>query len=227
MYGHRALMVDQVLGDYELVIRSLGSAIAPPPYVYGCCILGSNRSALAIDIEVLMQLTTEVEFLPQQSPSSGSVSISQFSPSLPAQIKPTPQLTDQASPFKRLQPRVVLVVDDSFTLRRHLTLVFEQAGYQVLQAGDGLEALSQLRQHHSINVVICDIEMPNLNGFEFLGQVQRDSSLTKTPIVVLTSRSSSKHRQIALELGATAYFTKPYDHAELITAIDRLIAQPV
>lgn len=176
-----------------------------------------------------MQLTTAVEFLSVQSSPSGAPPTSQRSQILPAQINPmsTHQLTGQANPFQRNRSRVVLVVDDSFTLRRHLTLVFEQAGYHVLQAEDGLEALTQLRQHSNINIVICDIEMPNLNGFEFLGQVQRDPDLAKTPVVILTSRSSGKHRQIAIELGAVAYFTKPYDHNELIATVDRLLEQPV
>jgi chemotaxis protein histidine kinase CheA/CheY-like chemotaxis protein len=228
IYGRRALMVDQVLGEQELVIRSLRTAIAPPPYAYGCCILGSSQAALAIDIEVLMQLTTEVEFL-EQSPPLESAPTAQFDQLLPAEVNSNTsrQLTGHTSPFKRSHSRVVLVVDDSFTLRRHLTLVFEQSGYEVLQAGDGLEALTQLRQHTNINLVVCDIEMPNLNGFEFLGQVQRDSTLAKTPIVVLTSRSSAKHRQVALELGAVGYFTKPFDHNELIATVDQLLEQPV
>ncbi|MBD2022630.1 hybrid sensor histidine kinase/response regulator [Leptolyngbya sp. FACHB-36] len=229
IYGRRALMVDDVLGEQELVTRSLGAAIAPPPYVYGCCILGSSRSALAIDVEVLMQLTTEVEFLTEHPSPSEASPAAQLDQLLPAPMRSTAarQLAGQGSPFKRAQSKAVLVVDDSFTIRRHLALVFERVGYEVFQAGDGLEALTQLRQHTAINLVVCDIEMPNLNGFEFLGQVQRDPVLAKTPVVMLTSRSSAKHRQIALELGAAAYFTKPYDHNDLVAAVDRLLEQPV
>lgn len=225
IYGRRALVVDRVLGEQELVIRPLETAIAPPPYVYGCCILGSSRSALAIDVEVLMQLTTEVEFLTEPClltetrPKSEQAIASEETP-IAAR-----QLVGQNRLFKPSRSQPILVVDDSLTLRRHLTLVFEQIGYRVLQAGDGLEALTQLRQNANINLVICDIEMPNLNGFEFLSQVQRDPVLAKTPVIMLTSRSSAKHRQIALELGAAAYFTKPYDQDQLIATVERLLEQ--
>ncbi|HEY9878754.1 MAG TPA: hybrid sensor histidine kinase/response regulator [Leptolyngbyaceae cyanobacterium] len=224
IYGRRALMVDQVLGEQELVIRALGTAITPPPYIYGCCVLGSHRSALAIDIEVLMQLTTEVELL--------SESYSLLRPSQPQQLtfsneRSTPfrQLTGQDKETKRSHTKYVLVVDDSLTIRRHLMTLFERAGYSVLQAGDGLEALAQLETDTNINGVICDIEMPNLNGFEFLSHVKRNPTLADIPVVVLTSRSSAKHRQIAQELGAAAYFTKPCDHNQLLTTIDHLIKQ--
>lgn len=226
IYGRRALMVDQVLGEQELVIRALGAAITPPPYVYGCCILGGQRSALAIDIEVLMQLTTEVEFLAESSPLAYSYSSKQRTLSHEPSSSPR-RLIGQGDESKQSQAKRVLIVDDSLTIRRHLTLMFERAGYVVLQAEDGLEALSHLQENTDIDGVVCDIEMPNLNGFELLSHVQRDPVLASIPVVVLTSRSSAKHRQIAQELGAAAYFTKPCDHNQLITTIDRLVAQSV
>lgn len=221
MYGRRALVVDQVLGEQELVLRPLETTIAPPPYIYGCCILGSSRSALAIDVEVLMQLTTEVEALTE--PCILAETPPRFEQSNISGTAPVSGQVGQTSRFKPSRTKPILVVDDSLTLRRHLTLVFEQVGYQVLQAEDGEKALAQLRQNANISLVICDIEMPNLNGFEFLSQVQRDPVLAKTPVVMLTSRSSAKHRQIALELGAAAYFTKPYDQDQLIATVEHLL----
>lgn len=225
-FGRRAVMVDRVFGEQELVIRALGTAIAPPPYVYGCCILGSNRSALAIDVEVLMQQTTEVAFSSRPDPV--------LHPALPERLLPAKehlipshQFTNHDRLLKPARSRCILVVDDSLTLRRQLTRLLEQDSYEVLQAGDGLEALAQLEKHPHVNVVICDIEMPNLNGFDFLSQVQRDPVLAKIPVVILTSRSGDKHRQIALELGATAYFTKPYNHRQFMTTINHLLEQLV
>jgi two-component system, chemotaxis family, sensor histidine kinase and response regulator PixL len=221
IYGYRGLRVDHVLGEQELVIRSLGAAIPPPPYIYGCCILSNSRPALAIDIEVLMQLTTEVESLPEHVLPTG-LTHSQFT--LPSgNTLASRQPSGQGSSLLRGRSSRVLVVDDSLTLRHTLTVLLREAGCTVLQAEDGLEALAQLRQHTDINLVICDLEMPRLNGFEFLSRVQQDADLAAIPVVVLTSRNSAKHRQIALTLGAAAYFTKPYDRHELLSTIERLL----
>lgn len=92
-----------------------------------------------------------------------------------------------------------------------------------MQARDGREALDQLQQRTSIRLVVCDIEMPNMNGFEFLNHRRQDPQLSRIPVVVLTSRSNEKHRWLAMQLGATAYFTKPYLEQEFLQAIDSLI----
>ena len=108
------------------------------------------------------------------------------------------------------------IVDDAVALRRTLALTLERAGCRVLQARDGREAIEQLRQSTEVNLVVCDIEMPNMNGFEFLGQRRQDPQLSKIPVAMLTSRSNDKHRWLAMRLGATAYFTKPYLEQEFL-----------
>jgi CheY-like chemotaxis protein len=114
-------------------------------------------------------------------------------------------------------------VDDSITVRQTLALTLQKAGYRVLQAKDGREAIEQLRQQTDIQLVICDIEMPRMNGFEFLKQRQQDPALAEIPTVILTSRSAPKHRLIAAELGATDYITKPFlEHKLLATVTDLL-----
>jgi chemotaxis family two-component system sensor histidine kinase/response regulator PixL len=94
-----------------------------------------------------------------------------------------------------------------------------------LQARDGREALEQLRQSSAVNLVVCDIEMPNMNGFEFLGQRRQDPQISKVPVVMLTSRSNDKHRWLARHLGANAYFTKPYLEQEFLGAIEQILTQ--
>ena len=229
LYGYRGLRIDKILGEQELVVRALGTTIAPPPYVYGCCVLNNSRSALAIDVEVLMQLTTEVESLPEYVLPPGLSPLSRFALSLPAAINSfKPERINQ--PGRSLQSdraKTILIVDDSLTLQHTLTQLLREAGYGVLQAGDGLEALAQLRQRSNVDLVLCDIEMPRLNGFEFLSQSAQNPALAKIPIVVLTSRSSAKHRQIALALGAVTYLTKPYDSSELLATIARLLQSSV
>jgi DNA-binding response OmpR family regulator len=122
------------------------------------------------------------------------------------------------------QGKRILVVDDSITLRQTLALTLQKAGYQVLQAKEGYEAIEQLHyQTNNIQLVICDIEMPRMNGFEFLKHRQQDPALANIPTIILTSRSGEKHRLIAAELGATDYITKPFvEHNLLATVKDVL-----
>jgi chemotaxis family two-component system sensor histidine kinase/response regulator PixL len=209
------LGVDAVLGDQEMVIRPLGSAIAPPKYVCGCSILGDGRLILVIDGAVLCQSKnprhqTEL-VLPDASPKK------QLAATKPTPLPPPPQ--------RQLQPRrpYVMVVDDAVSLRQTLSLTLQKAGYQVIQAQDGLEALEKLKQNKSISAVICDLEMPRMNGFEFLSQVNQDPTLTSIPVAILTSRGAGKHRQLAEELGADAYFTKPFLEKELLDTVAELV----
>ncbi|NJN23764.1 MAG: response regulator [Acaryochloridaceae cyanobacterium RL_2_7] len=114
----------------------------------------------------------------------------------------------------------MLVVDDSLTTRRNITLTLQKFGYQVIQAGDGREALDQLKFHPQINAVLSDVEMPNMNGFEFLSQCRKEHPKDKLPVIMLTSRSGQKHQQIAQALGANIYLTKPYLEQDLRNALE-------
>ena len=110
------------------------------------------------------------------------------------------------------------------TTRQSLCLSLEKFGYRTLTAKDGQEALQILRQKTSeIKLVICDVEMPNMNGFEFLNVYRQDSTLTHIPVAMLTSRSNNKHRQFAAHLGAVDYFIKPYVEQDFMTAIEKII----
>jgi chemotaxis family two-component system sensor histidine kinase/response regulator PixL len=117
----------------------------------------------------------------------------------------------------------ILIVDDSVALRQTLALTLEKSSFRVLQARDGREAMERLQETSSIKLVICDIEMPNMNGFEFLSQRRANLKLLEIPIVMLTSRSSHKHRLLARQLGASAYFTKPYLEQDFLTTIKDLL----
>ncbi|MGL4619253.1 MAG: response regulator, partial [Chroococcidiopsis sp.] len=135
--------------------------------------------------------------------------------------------TPSAPPVKTVTP-TVLVVDDSITVRQTLALTLQKADYRVLQARDGREAINQLQQNlHIIQLVISDVEMPNMNGFEFLSHRRQDPQLSKIPVVMLTSRSSEKHQQLAKHLGAKHYFTKPYIEQEFLAAVKELLAEGV
>jgi chemotaxis family two-component system sensor histidine kinase/response regulator PixL len=218
------LEVDQLMGEQELVIRPLGSTILPPSYIYGGSILADGRLTLVLDVAALSQY-----ILAQQTDSSIEddfvSSTAHILSSRPEQrlLPPQNRAALPAPPAVDVTARpsnVVLLVDDSITLRQTLSLTLQKAGYQVLQAKDGYEAIEQLGTHPMIELVICDIEMPRMNGFEFLKYRQQDSTLLDIPVIILTSRSGEKHRVIATELGATAYITKPFLEHQLLETVN-------
>jgi chemotaxis family two-component system sensor histidine kinase/response regulator PixL len=111
------------------------------------------------------------------------------------------------------------VVDDSATLRKTIVSTLTRAGYQVIQAGNGVEALQKLRQHPQIDLIISDVEMPEMDGFQFLDRRRQEPSLAQIPVVMLTACRSDKHQQLALALGATAYLTKPCSQPDLLATV--------
>ena len=161
-----------------------------------------------IDSSALMSIKQPVKSLiAGHQPTSNIIS----SPPL---IEPKPQL---------MARKTILIVDDSLTARQSLYLTLEKFGYQVIQAGDGREAIEQLARFHEIQAVLCDVEMPNMNGFEFLAACRKDHRYLNIPIVMLTSRSGAKHRGVAQMLGASGYLTKPYLEQKLIKTIQGLL----
>jgi chemotaxis family two-component system sensor histidine kinase/response regulator PixL len=203
-----ALEVERLVTEQELVIKPFGSAISSPSYSYGCTILGDGTLIPVINGAILLE-----EY--ENSNSSNLVG----SQDELNQAEITTAIATTTS--------TILIVDDSAALRRTLALTLQKSGYRVLQARDGREALEQLQQTKNIQLVICDVEMPNMNGFEFLGQRRKYAEIMTIPVAMLTSRGSDKHRQLASHLGANAYFTKPYIEQQFLTAIRDLIAQKI
>ncbi|MEH2126375.1 hybrid sensor histidine kinase/response regulator [Nostoc sp.] len=234
--GKVALEVDQIIGEQELVIRPLGNAIAPPKYIYGCSSLANGNLILVIDALLLVksseiqQTTLDIRALPVASSSNKKalpISGHTFSSTpLLAASTSTTTIETQSSYSEEpdyKSPKVVLVVDDAISLRQTLSLTLQKSGYQVIQAQNGVEALEKLQLHPEIKVVVSDLEMPRMNGFELLSNFRQYTNLAKIPVVILTSRSAEKHRQLAQELGAKAYLTKPFLEHEFISKIKELI----
>lgn len=221
------LEVDKLMVEQELVIRPLGTTIAPPSYIYGSSILADGLLTLVLDSAVLMQYVLDKQSLHypdnRSQINSWAGSTEHFLTSASPQLS-LPATNQRNLPLKpamikaSLDQRVILV-DDSITVRQTLAQTLQKAGYQVLQAKDGLEAIEQLQNQTDIQLVICDIEMPRMNGFEFLKYRQQDPILAEIPVVILTSRSGDKHRLIATELGATDYITKPFLEPNLLAII--------
>lgn len=232
--GVLGLEVDQIIGEQELVIRPLGNAITPPKYIYGCSSLANGNLILVIDGTLLvdsqqMQATLDVRRLPT-SPVSKKQALPMSEDTIestPLLAASTPKNSRETQPISHVGitnklPKVVLVIDDAISVRQTISLTLQKCGYQVIQSQNGVEALEQLHLHPEIEVIISDLEMPRMNGFELLSNIRQNPDLAKKPVVILTSRSSEKHRQLAQELGATAYLTKPYLENEFISTVNHL-----
>ena len=118
------------------------------------------------------------------------------------------------------------MVDDSLTVRRVTQRLLMREGYQVLLAKDGVDALEQL-QDFVPDVMLVDIEMPRMDGFDLTRNVRGDKRLAKVPIIMITSRTADKHRRYAAQLGVNAYLGKPYGEEQLLAELDKLIASRV
>ena len=237
--GFIALEVDRILEEQELVIKPLSDALSPPTYIYGCSILADGRLALIIDGFALVSRSQNKEAIAPKNLTSKEIALreeTQPENALSTQTLglyiPETKATEQAitpnlpsSPLIRntAQVKTVLAIDDSLTERQTLTLILQRSGYRVLQAKDGLEALEQLKSGETIHVILCDIEMPRMNGLEFLSTAKQDKTLSPIPAIILTSRSRDKFQQIALELGAYAYLTKPYLEGEILRVIEEAL----
>ena len=118
---------------------------------------------------------------------------------------------------------LVLIIDDSVTVRELLSMTFKKAGYRVEQARDGQEAWEKLSDGLECDLAFCDIEMPRMNGLELLAQLQKDEKLAALPIAMLTSRGAQKMRNIAASRGANGYFVKPYVEEDLLKAAKQMM----
>jgi chemosensory pili system protein ChpA (sensor histidine kinase/response regulator) len=197
-----ALHVDEVLGNQEVVVKNLGPQLSRVPGLAGMTLLASGAVALIYNPVALAAVYGE----DARRRMSG-----------PAEQPETPVTV--AAPVAAAQP-LVLVVDDSLTVRRVTQRLLVREGYRVALAKDGLEALEALSGERPA-LVLSDIEMPRMDGFDLLRNIRADQALAALPVVMITSRIAQKHRDYALELGANHYLGKPYSEEELLALVRR------
>jgi len=188
-----AVHVDDVLGNREVVVKNVGPQLARMAGVAGATVLGSGDIVLILDPVPLAQRLLEAA--PRQRPGTGPAS-------------------EQASHAPHSQP-IVMVVDDSLTVRRVTQRFLTREGYQVMLAKDGVDALEQL-QTVTPDLMLVDIEMPRMDGFDLTRNVRGDSRTRHIPIIMITSRTATKHRNYAMDLGVNEYLGKPYQEADLL-----------
>jgi len=191
--------VERLIGQQEIVVKPLPPPLSKPRGVLGSTILGDGRVVTILDVDDLVGQPLGNSSI---APVSGKAS----------HLAPTSS-----------QAPLILVVDDSYTIRQLLSLTLTRARYRVVQAKDGLDALEKLQNGLDCSLAIVDIEMPRMDGFDLLRSMRSTQRFAKIPVAMLTSRSGAKHRQMAMELGANQYFTKPYSETQLLEAIPKLI----
>lgn len=215
-----AIQVERCWGEQEVAIRQVEGKIPLPPGFSGCTILGNGQ------IVPLINATKLLESIENPGLSGSRYHPNVTGAGLGADMAADDEngaLFDDQSRSSAHQS--ILVVDDSINVRRFLALTLEKAGYRVEEARDGQEAVEKLRNGLNVQAVICDIEMPRLDGFGVLAQIKGDPAFARLPISMLTSRSGDKHRRLALNLGASAYFSKPFKEQDLLQVLAELIHQ--
>ena len=192
-----AIVTDELIGSREIVVKSVGPQISGIRGISGATILGDGRICVILDVGALVRSEW------RQRPA------------------PDPRLVGQED--RRV---FALVVDDSITVRRVTQRLLERNGMRVVTAKDGLEAISVL-QDAVPDVILLDIEMPRMDGYEVASHVRNDPRLKDIPIVMITSRVGEKHRARAIELGVNEYLGKPYQEGQLLQAIEPLVRREV
>ena len=201
-----ALEVDQVMGEQEIVIKQLEGPVPKPTGIAGATVLGDGRVMPIADVLELIDLA--MGRVRRDLSAAVWAQMEEAPPEETAQVKSEP---------------TVLIVDDSITVRELLSMSFNKVGYRVEQARDGQEAWEKLRSGLPCDLVFCDIEMPRMDGLELLSRLQKDDGLQQIPIAMLTSRGADRHRQMAVDLGASGDFTKPYLEEALLDAANKML----
>ncbi|MBW0147914.1 Hpt domain-containing protein [Marinobacter arenosus] len=193
-----ALQVDNLMGSREIVVKSLGPQFGSVRGVSGATILGDGNVVVILDLPAMIR--------------SDILSERQRLASL--------EKAREAARYEE-QITTVMVVDDSVTVRKVTSRLLERNGMEVILAKDGLDAVAQL-QDHKPDVILLDIEMPRMDGFEVASFVRHDDNLSETPICMITSRTGEKHRERAMAIGVNEYLGKPFQETELLETIKRL-----
>jgi chemosensory pili system protein ChpA (sensor histidine kinase/response regulator) len=233
-----AVQVDDIIGNREIVVKSIGPQLARIPGIAGATVLGSGQVVLIMNpVQLVFREASASLVEPGLSSASaaGTSTASTVStttqkgaevsvptgPSLAQAIAGSVRdggfMVDEAAAAVRANP-LVMVVDDSLTVRKITSRMLTRENFEVVTAKDGVDGLQQL-QDVAPDVILLDIEMPRMDGFEFARNVRADAKTKHIPIIMITSRTADKHRNHALELGVNEYMGKPYQEEQLLQLI--------
>ena len=191
-----ALQVDKVIGSREVVVKALGRQFDRVGGISGATVLGDGSVVVILDVLALVQsVDAQAEVFVSDEPLADDTGV-----------------------------KTVMIVDDSVTVRKVTSRLMERQGWKVVTAKDGLDAVEQLQDIYP-DIVLLDIEMPKMDGFEVLRTARRDARLKNLPIIMITSRTGEKHKQQAFALGVNAYLGKPFQEAGLMSTIEEVLAE--
>jgi chemosensory pili system protein ChpA (sensor histidine kinase/response regulator) len=199
-----AVLVDLIEGTREIVVKNIGPQMARITGVVGATVRGDGRVILILNpVPLALRWASQPRSAMERTAPAEALEVS-----------------------AALQPPMVLVVDDSLTVRKITTRLLTREGFRVDSAKDGVDALEKM--HDLIpDVVLLDVEMPRMDGFELARVMRRDARLKSVPIIMITSRTADKHRNLAMEIGVNVYLGKPYQEQQLLDAIAEQLGQEV
>ncbi|MEO1521130.1 MAG: hybrid sensor histidine kinase/response regulator [Cyanobacteria bacterium J06633_2] len=245
-----AIGINELLGEQEMVLKTFDSLVTVPRYFPGCTVLPSGQVVLVLAPDPLEDILRQREIVvtsPDEADLNEALYQVQIADSDAQVVKsdlialpsshekpgsstrlPSDEDRDKSDEVKTISnarrfPRTIMVVDDSVAARRWMVRSLERSGYQVLQCRDGQDALDTLSKGAQCHLVICDIEMPRMNGFQLLSEIRQTPTLKSLPFALLTSRQGDRHRKQATQLGANGYFVKPLGGQQLLLKIDNLV----
>jgi len=192
-----ALLVDGIEGSKEIVVKSVGPQIGAIRWITGATILGDGRVVLILDISTI----TRADTLPQYDHML---------------------IQDVVVEEKKPVAKTIMVVDDSITVRKVTARLLKRQGMDVITAKDGVDAIAQL-QERVPDLMLLDVEMPRMDGYELAKQVRNTPGWTHIPIIMITSRTGAKHREHAEKIGINRYLGKPFNETELLENIHALL----
>lgn len=196
-----AVVVDGLLGSREIVVKSLGSQLSRVSGCAGATLLGDGRVVVILDaVEVGVKADLESAGLEE------------------------PDLETTTTEAALQGTHTVMVVDDSLTVRKVTTNLLERHDYRVIQAKNGVDALEKL-EHDIPDVMLLDVEMPRMDGFELTLNIRTDERFMHIPIIMITSRTGGKHKARALSIGVNDFMGKPYKEDDLLSKIEHLIQE--
>jgi len=199
-----AIRVDEIIGNREVVVKTIGPQLARLAGISGATVLGNGQVVLILNPVQLVHR--------EAAASSAGAAPAAIVPPAPVSI-----------PAPERGAKLVMVVDDSLTVRKITGRMLAREGYEVASAKDGVDALQQLQDLRP-DCILLDVEMPRMDGFEFTRNVRADEGTRSIPIIMITSRTADKHRNHALELGVNEYMGKPYQEEQLLALIKRYTA---
>ena len=209
------LVVEEVLGKDEIVIKNLGEYLRRVKLFPGTTIAPDGSLILLIDLNRMVANEPTDRRPLQASASAARI----FAPGSAAVARGT----IPAEAIDRVeQERLIVVADDSISVRKFVGRMLEKNGYRVKLAADGMEA-AELVTQHGCHLVITDLEMPRMTGYELMVQLRQSPTTRRIPVMVVTSRAGAKHRDRAMKEGATAFLTKPVQEDQLIAAVEQLM----